>query len=210
MNQPISSRNNRITSENPQPKKQEPWAYICAHVYLQARQNSPESQVQFYDIIWEGHIYICFWFVSHLKMPTLTMYSIIRQFFQCGVLVLLYTICLEDKLTFWVMKNIPPRGSGLGRADFGCANFPILHLTWPEPGHPWERALTPGEASFFLTRWWRGAGGRGEGRRPTLAGPLPSKGPRGGGLPKGTEGSETGEHMFCSFWTQAQNGERKS
>lgn len=84
---------------------------------------------------------------------------LLGNFFQCGVSVLLYTICLEDKLTFWVMKNIPPRGSGLGRADFCCANFPILHLMWPEPGHPWERTLTPREASFFLARWPLAGGG---------------------------------------------------
>jgi len=84
---------------------------------------------------------------------------LLGNFFQCGVSVVLYTICLEAKLTFWVMKNIPPRGSGLGRADFGCANLPILHLTWPEPGHPWERTLTPREASFFLARWPPAGGG---------------------------------------------------
>jgi hypothetical protein len=60
----------------------------------------PEGQVQLYDIIQEGHVYICIWFVSNLKKLTEAAYRLIRQSFKFGVLELLYLICSVDGLTY--------------------------------------------------------------------------------------------------------------
>lgn len=135
-------------------------------------------------------MYICFWFVSNLKKPTLTVYSIIRRFFQFCVSVLLYSICSEDELTSWQMKNIPPRGSGPGGAGFGRASFSpsAPHVTRARPllgKSSYPRGKLP---SLLLAscRWRRCGGDEEREGGPLWLVPFQAR-PRWRGPPKGNK-----------------------